>query len=58
MLRLILPALPADRLLGAWPGGGESGDEDDYNEEGGDAGEGSKVTTVELEFNLKKYIER
>ena len=56
LLRAILLALPADRLLGAWPGGGESGDEDGDNEEGGD--EGSKVTTVEMEFNIRKYIER
>ncbi len=49
-------ALPVDRLVGAWPGGGDSGDEGD--EEAGGEGEGSKVTTVELEFNINKYIER
>lgn len=36
--------------------GGDSGDDEDGNEGGG--AEGSKVTTVELEFNIKKYIER
>ena len=54
--RLIHVALPAERLLRE--GGGESGDEDADNEEGGDVAEGSKVTMVELEFNIKKYIER
>ena len=35
--------------------GGESGEEDD---EEGAGDKGSKVTTVELEFNIDKYIER
>ena len=47
-------ALPAEHLLGG-EGGGRSGEEDD-EEGGGD--NGSKVTTVELEFNIDKYIER
>ena len=36
-------------------GAGESGEE---GEDGEGGGEGSKVTTVELEFDIKKYIER
>lgn len=42
-------ALPAERLLG----GGADSDEDEQGEEAG-----SKVTTVEMEFNIRKYIER
>ena len=53
-----LTALPVDRLVGAWPGGGDSGDEGGEEEEGGDGGGGSKTTTIELEFNINKYIER
>ena len=52
-----LTALPVDRLVGAWPGGGDSGDEGDGEEEGGDSS-GPKTTTIELEFNINKYIER
>ena len=48
---LTVIALPVDGLMGSWAGGGASGDE-------GDEEEGSKVTTVELEFNINKYIER
>lgn len=44
--------------MGSWAGGGASGDEGDEEEGGDGGGEGSKVTTVELEFNINKYIER
>ena len=53
-----LIALPVDHLLGVGPGGGESGDEGDEEEGGDGGGEGSRATTVELEFNINKYIER
>ena len=48
-------ALPAERLLRYGVGGAGGSDEED---EGEGEGEGSKVTTVELEFDIKKYIER
>ena len=47
-----IPALPAPHLLG----GEESGEEEE--EGGGGATDGVSSGTVELEFNLKSYLER
>ena len=49
--QISIPALPVSHLLL-----GEDGDEGDSEEEGGAGGGAS--TTVELEFDLKNYLQR